>query len=502
MTSYTKKAVFGTSFLMLMTVLASGVAYATRIVLARRLHPADYGLFYAVFTFIVFFLFLKDLGLGSALVRFIPQFQAEERHHHLKTAIVSVFTIQFISSLVFAVVVFLASGLLAEYYFKDPRAALLLKLLLLYVFGSLLYRIYRSVFNGFQNIKVYSVMEFMNNSFTLLLLLFFLHAGLGVYALALANVLTFVVMIIILFPFLLKTFPFFKHKVVDFWPVSKELLRFGLPLFASSIAGKFIGDIDTLMLTYFSNLTNVGIYNVIYPSATMLLFVGGTLTEATFPMMVTFWAKKDLLRLTEGLRMLVKYSLILFVPPSLCVLFFSDFFIQSFFGKEYLPGVVALQVLIIGMLFFVVAGVYQNALIALGKPKIVAKIIIITAVANALGNLILIPTLGIKGAALANTLSFLLGLILSSTNLSPHLSLGISKMFWLKHVVVAAILVGVDIFLKTFLPFSPVIKLLIIALAGTFLYMLIAYLFQLIDIKEIKKYMDILRKKEEVEPAV
>ena len=495
MANYTKKAVFGTGFLLLMTTIASAIAYAGKIILARTLQPADYGLYYAVFTFILFFLFLKDLGLGSALVKFIPQFQVQGRHHHLKTVIVSAFTIQMISSLLFAGVVFFASGFLAEHYFKDSRAIMLLRILLLYVFGSLLYRLYRSIFNGFQNIKVYSVMEFMNNAITFLLLMMFLYLGLGIYAPAWANILTFFLMALILLPFLLKTFPFFKHKVVDFWPVSKELLYFGLPLFASSLAGKFIGDIDTLMLTYFSDLAQVGIYNVIYSSATMLLFFGSALTEATFPMMVKFWMNKDLLRLTEGLRMLIKYTLIIFVPPSLCILIFSDFFIKLFFGSEYLSGTPSLQILIVGMLLFVVAGIYQGALIALGRPKDVAKIIIVIAVANVVANLILIPSFGITGAALANTLSFGLGLFLFSAGVAPYLSFGIPKWFWLKHMVAGVILAVVGVVFKKFLPFPSWVQIVLLATAGTALYLLAAYLLKLIDLAEIKKYVMILRKK-------
>lgn len=495
-TNYTKRAVFSTSLLLGMTVLASAVAYVTRVILARSLHPAEYGLFYAVFTFVSFFLFIKELGLGSALVKFIPQFQIEGRYHHIKTAILSTFIIQLLGSFVFAAAVFFGSGFLAEHYFKDPRAELMLRILLLFFFGSVFFRMYRSIFNGFQNIKVYSLLELLKNVATLGFFLLFFYGGWGIYAPAWAHGLASIFLALILSPFLLKTFSFFKHKVVDFWPVSKELLKFGLPLFATSIAGKFISDIDTLMLTYFSDLTNVGVYNVILPSATLLLFFGGTLTEATFPMMVQFWAKKDLRRLIEGLRMLVKYSLIMLIPPSLVVLVFSDFFIEAFFGKEYLAGVLPLQILIAGMLLFTVAGIIQSALLVLGRPKTVAKIFLVVAAVNIGANLLLIPRFGIIGAAFSTTLSYIVGLILSSKSLSPLLDIGISRIFVVKHILATISMVVILIYLKAILPVSPLFKLIMAGVAGILIYLLIAYLLRLVDFQEIKKYALLLRKKD------
>ena len=67
MANYTKKAIKGAGITLIMSILAAVVAYVTRIILARNLGPYEYGLFSAVFTFIIFLLFFRDLGLRQSL---------------------------------------------------------------------------------------------------------------------------------------------------------------------------------------------------------------------------------------------------------------------------------------------------------------------------------------------------------------------------------------------------------------------------------------------------
>ena len=100
--------------------------------------------------------------------------------------------------------------------------------------------------------------------------------------------------------------------MVDFWAVLKKMILFGIPSFATAFAGTIIGYIDTLMLTYFSPLSEVGIYNVVLPSALIILFVGRALASTAFPITAELWVKKDYKRLSTGINLLHKYSMLLF----------------------------------------------------------------------------------------------------------------------------------------------------------------------------------------------
>lgn len=486
--NYTKKAVSGVSITLLMSVLAAGIAYLTRIILARNLGPADYGLFSSVLTFILFFLFFRDLGLDFSLVKHIAKFRVQNQFNHIKTAIFSVFLFQFVSSLVFSAAFLLLSGFLAENYFKDSRASTLIILVVVYVVFSICFTLLKGIFSGFQKMFLFSSVEFTKNLIVLLSFLIFFKFGFGLYAPLLAYVVVCPLLFFIYAPFASKLSGFFSNKITDFKLVSKRVVLFGIPLFATSFAGTIIGYMDTLILTYFQPLAEVGIYNVVLPSALMILFIGRAVSSTTFPISSELWSRKDYRRLSAGVSLLHKYSFICFIPIIFTVFAFSKFFIVTFFGTEYQTGSLALQILLIGVLFFMVAMVNNTIISAIGQPKIVAKITILAAAVNLSLNLIFIPSLGINGAAITTTISYSLILFLTTVKIQQILKIRFSLKEWLKQIFAALLFISVIFVIKHFLHFSSWYELLIsVCIAGT-LYLISLIVLKIIDLREIKYY--------------
>ena len=159
MGNYAKKALKGASITFIFSLLASITAYFTRILLARNLTPEDFGLFYAVFSFVIFFLFFRSLGLGQALVKYIAEFKVLNKFNEIKTSIISVFYLQIVSSLIFGTIFFFTADYLAEIYFKNPQASIILKFLIVYVIFSIFFIISKQVFQGFQKMFLYSSVE-------------------------------------------------------------------------------------------------------------------------------------------------------------------------------------------------------------------------------------------------------------------------------------------------------------------------------------------------------
>ncbi len=146
-----------------MNVLANAASYFTRLVLARTLEPAEYGLLYAVFSFIVFLSFFRGIGLGQALVKFIAGDRVKNDNEAIKTSITAVMVVQFLSSLVLAAGVFWLSPWLARTYFKTPAAANVLRVLSLYLLLVGFYTVFQNVLTGFQRFSVIAWIEFSRN---------------------------------------------------------------------------------------------------------------------------------------------------------------------------------------------------------------------------------------------------------------------------------------------------------------------------------------------------
>ena len=478
----------------MMSILAAIISFFTRIILARELGPKDYGLFYAVYTLIFFFLFFRDLGVNAALVKYIPEFKVKKKFNAIKTSIVSVIIMQVISSTVLITGFLIASNYLVKNYFKNPDSKVIIILLLLYVVGSIFFRLYKRVFQGLQKIKLYALFEPLKNITFLLLTLLFFRMNLGVYAPALAYAILCFLLVIIFTPVLLKNFNFFSYKVKNTGKITKLLLMFGLPLFATAIGGKFISNIDTLILTNFANLTAVGIYNVILPSASLFLYFGSAISSVMFPLVSELWAKKDKKTISTSISLIHRYSFLIILPPALIILSFAKLFIEVFFGIDYISGAVALQILIIGMLFYVVAGINHNIISAIGRPQTVAKIIISAAILNTVANIILIPRFGINGAAISTTLSYILALILSTNRVLYYVKAEFPKKIWLKLFFAGAVFISVILIITQSLLLNIWLEAIIAISVAGLIYLVMVYYMNVIDIDEIKKHIKLLRR--------
>ncbi len=490
MPSYTQKAVHGASIVFIIGFLAALVSYITRIILARNLSTTEYGLFFSIFTFVTFILFFRDLGTSHALVKYISHYQAIGKKRLIQTTFISVGLIQIILTIPIAIILLLGNNYLSTYYFKDPNAYNLLIILAIFVILIIPVRILRYGFQGFQKMFLFSLVEFMKNVISLILILIFFALNLGVKSPALAYTFVNLVLFFIFVPFFLKLIGKIrlnkiKAKIIK--STSKKVMLFALPMFATAVGDRMIGYIDTLMLTHFGTLEQVGIYNVIFPTALILLMGGRALSSIVFPVVSELSAKNDVSRLHKGTLLLQKNVMTVTIPLIGVGLVFSQRILDILFGGDYTSGALAFQILLVGIAFFTVTFVNNSILAAIGRPKEASKIIILAVLTNTILNFILIPKYGIEGAAISTTLSYFLTLILSQNKLKGILEIKSS----MEKIII--LLLPASGFMLTLQFFKNVLgsSILIIicsSFISLFIYSLLIYLFGVVTESDLKKY--------------
>ncbi len=486
---YTKKAISGAIVAFIMMILATAASYLTRIVLARRFSPEEYGLFYAVFAFISFIALFTDLGLTPALVKYIAQFVVRKQWNKIKTAISFTFLTQFGINGILAVVLFIFSTELATVYFKNPQAALLIKLISLYILGGVLFRITKPIFQGFQRISLFSSMEFVRNTLIFLAILVALQFEQSILAAAYGYLIMALVMVVIYLPLSLRTFSFFTHSIEKKSKMWRELIKFGVSVFAVAVASNLITYIDTIMLTGLLELSAVGIYNVVLPLALTLIFLSKGVSAVIFPMASELVTRNDSRRLAEGLQLVHRYFLFLAFPLASVLAVFSSYFITLLFGVEYVAGTVALQILTFGVILFGMAFINGNLIAGMGKPKIVTKIILLTALSNILLNLLLIPSFGVNGAALGTALSYFLMLILTTTVASRLVKIAFPFRVWIKGIVPGIVFLFILILCQRILVDQTLLAILLGTLFASLLYLFLSLRLKIINKEEVMKYL-------------
>jgi len=486
--NYTKKAVKGILLVLVMMLLSYFLSYLIRIYLAKNLDVSSYGLFWSVFTFMMFFLIFRNIGFNSAEVKYIAEYNAKKDFSRIKTVIISSFVFQLLSSIILIAFFLFFSKYLAINFFKSYLASKMLSMLSLYIFFSLILGNLNSILTGFQEEKWYSLTESLRLGFAFIFSFLFFKLGYGVIAPVYGFILGVILSCLILAIGVSKYFFIFRHKAKDFFKITKKLFNFALPSLFTGFGNKIIGYTDTLILTWFIGLVGVGLYNAILPTAMMLLFFGKSISIVLFPMISELWSKKDKKRISEGMRLIYKYSFFISIPFIFLVFVFSEQTLLILFGKDYIKGVLAFRILLLGILFYIVAIINNTALSGIGKPKIVAKIILLAAVVNIIFNFLLIPLLGINGAAISTTLSYFLILTLSTFYLSKHIETKPHWKNWIFLFLLGFVFIAIIYYLKELIRLNLLAKLFLCFVPAFVIYFFLCKLFKLINIKEVKEF--------------
>ncbi|MBU1644184.1 MAG: flippase, partial [Nanoarchaeota archaeon] len=417
--NYTKKAIKGTSIIFVLSIFSALFAYLLRILLARNLTVAEYGALYAIMALFGLFSIFQSLGLGEGLTKYVAEFETKKRLDKIKSSIIIVFSLQFFSTILLGLIFIFLSNFIAKYYFHDLSMSIYIKVYAISIMLSPLLNIFKAIFSGFQRMFFFSLLDLLQVVAVLIFSFVLLKLGLGLMAPFLAYVLLYTISILFYFIFIKKVFPsFWKIKYAFDYGLVKRLIKFGTAVILASAAGLVFGYTDTFLITLLRPLEEVGIYNASFPTAKMLWGLSGALTLILFPLTSELWAKQDSLRIQDGIRLLYKFSLISILPVSFLFIVFPETILTFLFSSSYVAGANVLRILAFGTVIFTLSQVNNSVLMGIGKPKSVSKIMLFAAGFNLVGNLVLIPTYGISGAAVSTVVSFLIVLIFSYLSLN------------------------------------------------------------------------------------
>ena len=407
-----KKVARGSILIFFGSILGSLFAYFTRMVLTRKISVQDYGLLAAVFSFVTLFEIFRNLGIYSALIKYVAQsFALQKKEEGKKIILVSILTETLLAGVI-ALILKSFDTFLALHYFKQPFATFVLNWLLIYFILETISSGIHHSFLGIEKAEFFLFKKPLLNilSFIFVILLPIKDARLPI----IAQVIGLGGVVVISSYFFFRSFrPLVKIHWSDFKIFLPKLLKFGIPTMIASMGAMAIAQFDTLMLTYLRTLKEVGIYNVVLPTALILGFIGDAVSRVIFPLTSELEAKKEFSKIEKGLFTAYRFTLVPAVLISLPLLLFPGFILGLFFGNDYIVGGRALQILLIGVLFSIIGGINLSTIYGLGYPKFGAKVTLGAALLNIGLNLFLIPQFGIMGAAIATFFSYFLIALLS-----------------------------------------------------------------------------------------
>jgi len=194
----------------------------------------------------------------------------------------------------------------------------------------------------------------------------------------------------------------------------KEMLTISAPMFMTKSAFLVLGYADTLMITYFMTEADVGYYQVAWKLVMFNKFFKNSITSTAAPKMSELYhagEMGELERVAKKTTMLMGYTIF---PMLLLLIAFGKPILGGLYGPEFMAGYMAFVWLCIGQIITASVGHVGMFMNMCGKQKLYMNIVLISALINLVGNWILIPRIGIVGAAYSNLASVLFNHIVAT----------------------------------------------------------------------------------------
>ena len=269
--------------------------------------------------------------------------------------------------------------------------------------------------------------------------------------------------------------PKFRH--------ARQYLAFGLPLIPANIAQWIVDSSDRYLIAFFLGATAVGYYSPGYAIGNTLSMVAAPLMTLLLPVLSKHYDYDQIIEVRTVLTYSLKYYSAIVLP---CV------FALSVLSMPILLILTTQQIAENGYLVtpLVAAGaaligantMFANILELRKKTAIFGAIWVLSAALNLGLNLVLIPYLGIIGAALTTFLAFLLAFVLTVISAFRHFTFDVNGGFIVKSVCASSIMALV---LLLWNPSGLLSTILSIAVAAI-IYVAILLVLRGLTIKEIK----------------
>lgn len=457
-----KKAKKGVITLTSRTAIVQIIAYASTFLLTIVLTPEIFGVFIVVSAAVSFLRYFSDIGLAAALI--------QKKDQVTETDLQTTFTIQTTLVSIFVLVGFLLSNFFVSFYNLDHSGLILLRALLLAFFLSSFKTIPSIILERKLDFQKFIIPELVETSFFYLVVLFFAWKGYGVTSFTygvLARAISGLVAIYLIAPW--------KPGMAFNRQSAKTLLKFGIPFQLNSFLALIKDDLLTLYLG--SAIGFVGVSYVGWAkkwSEVPLRLVMDNINKVTFPAFSRL--QHDKIHIAHATQKAI-YLVILFTFPLVMTALFSIDSIVNIipqYGK-WKPALFSFYLFSFSVLFASVSSLLTNVIQAVGKVKIVLKLMVMWTTLTWIFVPISISIFSYNGVSIAITLiSFTSVIVIFVAKRLVNFDL---RKAFIKPVVVNIIGALVLLITRTLLPGNSVLTLIGLILVASVVYPLLFIIF-------------------------
>jgi len=449
------------------------------------LAKAEYGVVSNVYAYIAFAFVLYGYGMDSAYMRFVATAEADDKKQTLSIPYFSLL----LTSVLFSLGIHFFAPAISQAIGAEGHANLIQYSGWILFFDTLVivpfaYLRMTNRAKTFAGLRILNIV--INVVLTIVMLAFFEMKLEAVFiANLIASAATAVMLAWIALPQL--TVKLSGH-------LFKEMLGFGLPYIPAGLAGIAIQVIDRPIVKALTDDATLGVYQANYRLGVLMMLVVGMFDYAWRPFFLTHARDEDAPRLfSKVFTYLVTLLMFVFVTGSFFVedIVHIRIFGRYFIHPNYWGG---LSIVPVVLMAYVFTGAYVNFVVGVYLEKKTKYLPYATgagALVNVVANFVLIPRLGIMGAAIATLLSYVvmaIGIYFPSQRLY-HVEYEWGRLI---RVALAACVVVVAVSLLGLQPATA--AGIAVKLGATFVFVVLVVVLKIFDAADIRETREALSK--------
>jgi O-antigen/teichoic acid export membrane protein len=185
------------------------------------------------------------------------------------------------------------------------------------------------------------------------------------------------------------------------WGLFRRTCQFALPAYASTILGFLNYRVDQIFVAAMLPAEQLGYYVLAVGLAERLWMPTGAVANALLPHLTN---SRDG---APGVSATIARHLVILTGVACGIVFiFSNFIVKLLYSSEFLEATAPLRWILPGVMTLTMAKVLVAELLARKRADYNVRAASVSAALNIIGNIVLIPKMGISGAALASTISY------------------------------------------------------------------------------------------------
>lgn len=402
-------------------------------ILTKTLPVTEYGTFIQLTIMIGLMMQIATLSLvPHTLVRYIA---GEKDKKEIQDAVISTSIVIFLVSLILALlIIFLSETILRNYLGGSVESVKIVAMILPFWCTS---QVFFNFYRALQKIGWYSLFLILQIYGEVVFIAYFVLSGHGVYGAVKAILIVRIFLFFLSGYFVFKKIGITKPRFMRF----KEHLHFSIPLILNNISLWVVDVSDRYVIGFFLGSVYVGFYNPGYVLGRIMEFLVSPFQLILPSALADHFENGRLKEVQNIIRYSLKYFLLIAIPAVLGLSVISRTLLTILSTREIaMNGYFVVSFAAIGIFFQALSELFKNILILNKKTKIIGLIWFFLAILNLSLNIILVPILGILGAAISTMVTYALSTILIAYYAFRYLKFIIEWGFIRKSIAASAIM--------------------------------------------------------------